>query len=68
MELGTLKHQTQILDKGNRINIKRMGNFNLVKDRHKIKIKDLKSLNAPTYISHHREKEGSSSNLFLKNF
>lgn len=46
-----------------------MENFNLAKERHKIKIKDLKNLNAPTYISHHKKRrEGSSSDLFLKNY
>lgn len=40
-------------------------------ERHKIKITDLKSLNIPICISHHRERErggkGSSSDLFLRN-
>jgi len=40
-----------------------MENFNLVKERHKIKIKDLKSLNAPTYISHHKKREGKAAVL-----
>lgn len=43
--------------RGNKINIKRTENFNPVKERRKIKSKDLKSLNAPTYSSHHRERE-----------
>lgn len=50
---------------------KRLENFNLMKARYKIKIKDLmKSLNAPTYISHHKKerRKGSSCDPFLKNY
>lgn len=45
-----------MLDERDEKNIKRLENFNLMKERYKIKIKDLiKSLNAPTYISHHKK-------------
>lgn len=54
--IETLEHQTQMLDERDEKNIKRLENFNLTKERYKIKIKDLiKSLNAPTYISHHKK-------------
>lgn len=45
-----------------------MENFNFMKERHKIKIKDLKSFNTLIYISHHKKKreEGSKSDSFLR--
>lgn len=46
-----------------------MENFNFMKESHKIKTKDLKSFNAPIYISHYKKKkkaEGSKSDLFLR--
>lgn len=59
-----------MLDKRKEKNTDRMENFNFMKERYKIKIKDLKSLNAPIYISHHKKererREGSSSDLFLR--
>lgn len=41
-----------------------MENFNFMKESHKIKTKDLKSFNAPIYISHHKKKkERKAANL-----
>lgn len=52
-----------MLGKRKQKNLKRMENFNFMKERHKIKIKDLKSFNAPIYISHHKKRERKAAIL-----
>lgn len=56
-----------MLGKRKQKNLKKDGKFQFY-ERNKIKIKDLKSFNAPIYISHHKKKreEGSKSDSFLR--
>lgn len=52
-----------MLGKRKQKNLQRMENFNFMKERHKIKIKDLKSFNAPCTFHIIKRKERKAANL-----